>query len=55
MSLSPVFAALSGLIVLHEQLTYYQWLAIVFIIISSMGTVLAISQPTKIKSTRPSN
>jgi inner membrane transporter RhtA len=55
MSLSPVLAALSGLIVLHEQLTYYQWLAIVFIIISSMGTVLAISQPTKIKSTRPSN
>lgn len=50
MSLSPVFAAFSGLIVLHEQLTHYQWLAIGLIILSSIGTVLSMSRPTKIKS-----
>lgn len=50
MSLSPVFAAFSGLIVLHEQLTRYQWLAIGLIILSSIGTVLSMSRPTKIKS-----
>lgn len=50
MSLSPVFAAFSGLIVLHEQLSHYQWLAIVFIIVSSIGTVLTMNRPTKLKS-----
>ena len=50
MSLSPVFAAFSGLIVLHEQLTHYQWLAIGLIILSSIGTVLSMNRPTKIKS-----
>ncbi len=49
MSLSPVFAAFSGLIVLHEQLTHYQWLAIMFIIVSSIGTVLTMPRPSKIK------
>ncbi len=49
MSLSPVFAALSGLIFLHEQLTHYQWLAIIFIIISSIGTVLSMHKSTRIK------
>lgn len=49
MSLSPVFAALSGLVVLHEQLTGNQWLAIIFIIISSIGTVLTMNHPVKIK------
>lgn len=53
MSLSPVFAALSGFIVLQEQLTRYQWLAITFIIVSSIGTVLTMSRPTKIKSVNP--
>lgn len=48
MSLSPVLAAFSGLIVLREQLSHYQWLAIVFIIISSIGTVLTMNRPTKI-------
>ncbi|OCG00299.1 EamA family transporter [Gilliamella sp. wkB112] len=50
MSLSPVFAAFSGLIILHEQLNGYQWLAIGFIIISSIGTVLTMNRPTKLKS-----
>lgn len=52
MSLSPVFAAFSGLIVLHEQLSHYQWLAIIFIIASSIGTVLSMNRPTKIKSVK---
>lgn len=55
MSLSPVFAALSGLIVLHEQLSSYQWLAIVFIIVSSIGTVLTMNRPTKIESVKSGN
>lgn len=55
MSLSPVFAALSGLIVLHEQLTHNQCLAIIFIITSSIGTVLTMSRPVKIKSSKPNN
>jgi inner membrane transporter RhtA len=55
MSLSPVFAALSGLIVLHEQLTYYQWLAIMFIILSSIGTVLTMHRPTKIEAVNREN
>ena len=42
MSLSPVFAVFSGLIMLHEQLTHYQWLAIMCIIVSSIGTVLTM-------------
>ena len=55
MSLSPVFAAFSGLIVLHEQLTHYQWLAIMFIIVSSIGTVLTMHRPSKIKAINREN
>ncbi|OCG00947.1 hypothetical protein A9G08_03650 [Gilliamella sp. wkB195] len=55
MSLSPVFAAFSGLIVLHEQLTHYQWIAILFIIVSSIGTVLTMQHPTKIKALNREN
>ena len=55
MSLSPVFAAFSGLIVLHEQLTHYQWLAIMFIIVSSIGTVLTMHRPSKIKAVNQEN
>lgn len=55
MSLSPVFAAFSGLIVLHEQLTHYQWIAILFIIVSSIGTVLTMQRPTKIKALNREN
>lgn len=39
-SLEPVFAALSGLIFLHEMLTVTQWLAIGAIIIASIGATL---------------
>ncbi|WP_392565937.1 EamA family transporter [Utexia brackfieldae] len=41
MSLSPVLASLSSFIFLHEQLSFVQWLAIILIVISSIGTVLA--------------
>jgi inner membrane transporter RhtA len=44
-SLEPVFAALSGLIFLHEMLSVTQWLAIGAIIIASIGATL--SSPSK--------
>jgi inner membrane transporter RhtA len=40
MSLEPVFAALSGLLFLHEQLSTRQWLAITAVVIASAGTAL---------------
>lgn len=48
MSLSPVLGALSGLLFLNETLSGYQWLSILLIIISSIGTVLSISHKPKI-------
>ncbi|MEE4753721.1 threonine/homoserine exporter RhtA [Pseudomonas alliivorans] len=45
-SLEPVFAALSGLIFLHEDLSLTQWLAISAIIVASIGATLG-STPTK--------
>jgi len=41
MSLEPAVAALSGLIFLHEYLSFYEWLAIALIIIASAGTTLS--------------
>jgi len=38
MSVEPVFAALIGWAMLHEQLSAVQWLAIVMIILASVGT-----------------
>lgn len=40
-SLQPAFAALSGLLFLHEILTFTQWLAIFFVISASMGATLS--------------
>ncbi len=40
MSIEPAAAALSGLIFLGEQLSFLEWLAIVFVIIASAGTTL---------------
>lgn len=48
MSLSPVLGALSGFIFLNETLSGYQWLSILLIIISSIGTVLSINHKPKI-------
>ncbi|WP_434778959.1 threonine/homoserine exporter RhtA [Neisseria sp. Ec49-e6-T10] len=46
MSLDPAFAALSGLILLSEQLTLIQWVALFAICISSIGATLTIERPT---------
>lgn len=48
MSLEPVFAALSGLLFLHEQLSPRQWLAITAVVLASAGTAMSrrpMSQP----------
>jgi len=46
MSLEPVAAALSGWLLLHEQLTDSQWLAVAFIVIASFGaTLTTTAQP----------
>jgi inner membrane transporter RhtA len=39
-SLSPVLAALAGLIFLHEYLSLLQWIALIFIMIASIGVTL---------------
>ena len=44
-SLHPVFAALSGLIFLKEQLSFLQWLAVFFIVTASAGA--ALTAPVK--------
>ena len=40
MSLEPAVAAISGLIFLHEYLSFYEWIAIALIIIASAGATL---------------
>ena len=40
MSLEPAVAALNGLVLLHEFLTFNQWLAVVCVIIASAGATL---------------
>ncbi len=52
MSLSPVFAALSGFVVLDEKLSGYQWMAIMFIILSSIGTVMNIRRQAQTQVTK---
>lgn len=47
-SLEPVFAALSGLIFLHEMLTVTQWLAIGAIIVASIGATLSSSSKSRL-------
>ncbi|MBL7542864.1 MAG: DMT family transporter [Bdellovibrionaceae bacterium] len=46
MSLEPAIASLVGLFLLKEQLLPIQWMAIGFIIVASLGSVLK-SQPTR--------
>ncbi len=43
MSLEPVAAALSGWLLLGEQLTLGQWLAVVFIVVASAGSTLTVA------------
>lgn len=40
MSLEPAFGALSGLVLLGQALTFWQWLAVGAIMLASMGTTL---------------
>ncbi len=40
MSLEPAAAALSGLVFLHEYLTFYEWLAVALVVIASAGATL---------------
>ncbi|GAB3832908.1 EamA family transporter [Hymenobacter jeollabukensis] len=42
MSLEPVAAALSGWLLLHEQLTAGQWLAVALIVVASAGATLTV-------------
>jgi len=48
MSLEPAMAALSGLIFLHEYLTFYEWLAVTLIIVASAGATLTHKKPVQI-------
>ncbi len=45
MSLEPAVAALSGLVFLHEYLSFYEWLAVVLIIVASAGATLTRKKP----------
>lgn len=45
MSLEPVAAALSGWLLLGEQLTVGQWLAVAFIVLASIGATLTTPTP----------
>jgi inner membrane transporter RhtA len=38
MSLEPAIAALAGLVILSEQLTLLQWVAIGLVVIASIGS-----------------
>ncbi|WAH56339.1 threonine/homoserine exporter RhtA [Pseudomonas silvicola] len=44
MSIEPAFGALSGLVFLHEVLSFNQWLAIASIITASIGATLTMSR-----------
>lgn len=48
MSLEPAVAAISGLIFLHEYLSFYEWIAVVLIIIASAGTALTAKQAASV-------
>jgi inner membrane transporter RhtA len=45
LSLEPAIAAVAGAMLLNEQLSLLQWLAIVAIIVAAAGTALSVRQP----------
>ena len=47
MSMEPAVAALAGFLILAELLTLWQWLAILLVIVASLGSSLTSSQATK--------
>ncbi|GAA2341036.1 EamA family transporter [Saccharopolyspora halophila] len=54
MSTEPAVAALAGLLVLHELLTGWQWLAICCVVIASVGSVASTEKPEE-SADPPSN
>jgi inner membrane transporter RhtA len=48
MSLEPAVAALLGLVVLHELLSFRQWMAVAFIIGASTGSTLTSRRPAPV-------
>ena len=48
MSLEPAVAALLGVVVLHELLSFRQWLAVALIIAASTGSTLTSRRPAPI-------
>ncbi|ELY4156331.1 threonine/homoserine exporter RhtA [Cronobacter turicensis] len=50
MSMEPALAAFTGMIFLDETLTLVQWLALLSIIIASVGSTLTLRRETQIKS-----
>lgn len=47
MSIEPAFGALSGLLFLHEYLSFAQWMAIACIILASVGATLTMRRESK--------
>ncbi|SEN08746.1 inner membrane transporter RhtA [Pseudomonas sp. ok272] len=47
MSIEPAFGALSGLVFLHEYLSFAQWMAICCIILASVGATLTMRPESK--------
>ncbi|WP_336292102.1 threonine/homoserine exporter RhtA [Cronobacter dublinensis] len=50
MSMEPALAAFSGMLFLGETLTLVQWLALLSIIIASIGSTLTLRRETQLKS-----
>ncbi|AIA71583.1 putative membrane protein [Pectobacterium atrosepticum SCRI1043] len=51
MSMEPAIAALSGILFLGEHLAFIQWMALMFIIIASIGATLTIKSAGATKAT----
>jgi inner membrane transporter RhtA len=47
MSIEPAFGAFSGLLFLHEHLSFAQWLAIICIILASVGATVTMRNDSK--------
>ncbi|MBZ9611941.1 EamA family transporter [Rheinheimera maricola] len=47
MSMEPAIAAMAGFLILAELLTLWQWLAIILVILASLGSSLTSSQASK--------
>ncbi|MFB0771314.1 threonine/homoserine exporter RhtA [Proteus cibi] len=52
MSLEPCIGAFIGIIFLHEHLTLIQWVALVFIVLASIGSTTTMKSKTKIEEVK---